>query len=113
MHAGLKPQFSSVPLDEGAEPGYGFAENQVLYLEGPFVGVERFRIGKEAGNVVVCDDAITAQKLPRPRHGLAALGGGERLVTPARDKTPSAVLLDVLSVVRLPFPAATKVLSVQ
>src|SRR5260370_1965540 len=74
-----KPQFSSIPLDEGAEPGYGFAENQVLNLEGTFVGVERFRIGKEAGNVVICDDAVTAQKFPRPRDRLAALGSGERL----------------------------------
>src|SRR6266446_6489594 len=74
-----KPQFTSIPLHEGAEPGYGFTENQVLNLEGAFVGVERFRIGKEAGNVVVCDDAITAQKFPRPRDRLAALGSGERL----------------------------------
>src|SRR5712671_1254247 len=74
-----RPEFSSVPLDECAEPGYGFAENQVLDLEGAFVGVERFRIGKEAGNVVVCDDAITAQQLPRPCDRLAALGGGECL----------------------------------
>src|SRR6266478_2468745 len=74
-----KPQFTSIPLDERAEPGYGFAENQVLNLEGAFVGVERFRIGKEAGNVVVCDDAVTTQKFPRPRDRLAALGSGERL----------------------------------
>src|ERR1700681_4854215 len=57
-----KPQFTSLPLDEGAEPGYGFTENQVLYLEGALVGVERFRIGKEPANVVVCGDAITAHK---------------------------------------------------
>src|SRR6202142_981039 len=68
-----------LPLDECAEPGYGFAENQVLNLEGAFVGVERFRIGKEAANVVICGDAIAAQKLTRPRDRLAALGGGERL----------------------------------
>src|SRR6202035_2164652 len=58
-----KPQFTSIPLDEGAEARYGFTQNQVLYLEGAFVGVERFRIGKETTDVVVCDDAITAQKL--------------------------------------------------
>src|SRR6266446_1650032 len=74
-----KPQFTSIPLHEGAETGYGLTEYQVLYLEGAFVGVERFRIGKEAGNVVICGDAITAQKLPRPGDRLAALGGGECL----------------------------------
>src|ERR1700680_4844106 len=74
-----KPPFTSLPLDEGAEPGYGFAEDQVLHLEGTFVRVESFRIGKEAGNVVICDDAITAQELSRPRDRLAALGSGERL----------------------------------
>src|ERR1700675_4482028 len=26
-----KPQFASIQLDEGAEPGYSFTENQVLY----------------------------------------------------------------------------------
>src|ERR1700683_1951878 len=73
-----KPQFTSIPLDEGAEPGYGFAENQVLYLKGAFVGVERFCIHKKAADVVVCGDAITAQKLARPRDCLAALGRGAR-----------------------------------
>src|SRR5271154_2367180 len=73
-----KPQLTSLPLDEGAEPGYGFTENEVLYLEGAFVRVKRFRIGKEAPDVVVRGDAITAQKLPRPRDRLAALGSGER-----------------------------------
>src|ERR1700687_1741494 len=37
-------ELASLPLDEGAEPGYGLTENQVLYLERAFVGVERFRI---------------------------------------------------------------------
>jgi hypothetical protein len=73
-----KPQFTSIPLHEGAEARYGFAENQVLYLEGAFIRVERFRIGKEAANVVIGGDAITAQKLPRPSDRLAALGSGER-----------------------------------
>src|ERR1700721_384486 len=73
-----KPQFTSIRLDEGAEPGYGFTKNQVLYLEGPFVGVERFRIGKEAANFVICGGAITPQKLPRPRDRLATLGSSER-----------------------------------
>src|ERR1700683_661577 len=53
-----KPQFTSIPLDEGAEPGYGFAENQVLHLERAFVGIERFRICEETAYVVVGDDAV-------------------------------------------------------
>src|ERR1700733_2430954 len=69
---------SCLPLHEGAEPGYGFTQNQVLYLEGALIGVERFRIRKKATNVVVCDDAITAQKFPRPCDRLATLGGRER-----------------------------------
>src|SRR5882724_9682752 len=74
-----KSRFTSIPLDEGADAGYRFTENQVLHLEGAFVGVERFRMCEEAGDVVVCGDAVAAQELPRPRDRLAALGGGERL----------------------------------
>src|SRR5882724_1157662 len=74
-----KSRFTSIPLNEGADAGYRFTENQVLHLESAFVGVERFRIGKEAGNVVVCGDTITAQELSSPRDRLAALGGGKRL----------------------------------
>src|SRR5271154_5511688 len=71
-------ELTSIPLHERAEASYRLSENQVLHLECSFVGVERFRIGKETAYVVVCGNAITAQKLARPRDRLAALGRGER-----------------------------------
>src|SRR3984885_1107198 len=71
-------EFAFIPLHEGADPGYGFTENQVLHLEGAFVGIKRFRIHKEAPNVVVRGDTITAQEFPRPCDRLAALGRSER-----------------------------------
>src|SRR5580700_7276532 len=60
-------------LYKRAQTGDGFADNQVLHLKCAFVGVERFGIGEEAGHVVVCDYAVSAQQLPGPGHRLAAL----------------------------------------
>src|ERR1700690_1229950 len=84
-----KRQFTFTPLDEGAETGYGFAENQVLNLECAFIGVERFRIRKKAANVVVCGDAIPPQKFSRPGARLAALGVVNAL---AREACASVIL---------------------
>jgi len=75
-----KREFNFHPLHEGTEAGYGFAENQVLDLEGAFVGVERFRIGKEPGK------RCSLRSMPLPPKSSRAhatvsrhLGGGERL----------------------------------
>ena len=48
---------------EGAVTGDGFADDQILHLIGTFVGVQRLRIGEEARDIVVGDDAIAAQDL--------------------------------------------------
>src|SRR5437868_7343073 len=68
-----------IGLHEGAEARDGLADDQVLHLERAFVGVERFGIREEACDVVVGDDAVAAEQLPRPRDGLAAPGRAERL----------------------------------
>jgi len=52
-------------------PGDGFADDQILHLIGAFVGVQRLRIGKEAREIVVGDDAVAAQDLAAPCDGLA------------------------------------------
>jgi hypothetical protein len=69
--------FTSISLDEGAETGDGFADDQVLHLEGPFVGIKRFRIREEATDVIVGGDAVASAQLPRPSDCLATLGGSE------------------------------------
>src|ERR1700722_7600229 len=74
---GVRPQaFAS---HEGAQTSDGFANNQILHLIRAFVGVERFAIRKEPRGLVVGDDAVAAQQLPRPGDGLAALGRAKRL----------------------------------
>src|SRR5205809_2997024 len=65
--------------DEGAEAGYGFPDDELLHLERAFVGVERLGVREEARHVVVEEDAVAAEQLPRPRHHLARADGGERL----------------------------------
>src|SRR5271170_1867501 len=65
--------------DEGAETRDGLADDQILHLICPFVGVERFAVRKEARDFVVGDDAVAAEQLARPCNGLAALGRAERL----------------------------------
>ena len=52
--------------DEGAVTGDGFADDQILHLIGAFVGVQRLRIGEEARDIVVGDDAVAAQDLAAP-----------------------------------------------
>ena len=51
---------------EGAVTGDGFADDQILHLIGAFVGLQRLRIGKEAREIVVGDDASAAQDLAAP-----------------------------------------------
>src|SRR6202140_5978827 len=65
--------------NEGAESGNRLADDQVLHLIRAFVGVEGFGNGKEAGNVVVRDDAIAAQYLAAPRDSLTRFSRAERL----------------------------------
>src|SRR5882724_7777411 len=74
-----KPQFASIPLGEGAEPGYGFADDQVLHLERTFIGIKRFRICEEAAHVIVGGDTVPAAQLSRPCDRLATLRRGKRL----------------------------------
>src|SRR5882672_6121512 len=64
------PAFLSARLHESAEPSYGFADDQVLYLVRAFVGIERFCIDEEPRNVVVENDAVPAEDLPSPRDRL-------------------------------------------
>src|SRR5262245_27260814 len=70
---------SSPFSNEGAEAGDGLADDQVLHLEGAFVGVDRFRIREEARDVVVDQDPVAAHELAGPRDGLAPLRRAERL----------------------------------
>src|SRR5271169_3912278 len=65
--------------DEGAETRDGLADDQILHLICPFVGVERFAVREEARCFVVGDDTVAAEQLACPCNGLAALGGAERL----------------------------------
>src|SRR5262245_22779091 len=70
---------SSPFSNEGAEAGDGLADDQVLHLEGAFVGVDRFPVGEEACDVVVDQDPVAAHQLARPGDGLARFGGTEGL----------------------------------
>src|SRR5437870_2946547 len=65
--------------DEGAEAGYGFPDDELLHLERALVGVERLGIREEPRHVVVEEDAVAAEQLPRPRDDLARADGGECL----------------------------------
>src|SRR5260370_32172141 len=65
--------------DEGAVTGNGFADDQILHLICAFVGVQRLGIGEEARDIVVGDDAVTAQDLAPPRDRLARFRRTERL----------------------------------
>src|SRR6267378_2400098 len=66
-----------IGLQKGAESGDGFADDQVLHLEGAFIRVERFTIVEEAGDLVVGYDAVAAEYFPSPRNCLATLGRAE------------------------------------
>src|SRR3954468_22367354 len=76
--AAVDELISQDSLYECAQSGDRLADDQVLHLVGAFVGVERLRIREEAADTVVHGDAVAAADLPRPRDGLAALGGAER-----------------------------------
>src|SRR3954447_1482812 len=70
---------ANAPSDESAEPGDRLADDQVLHLVGALVGVEGLGIGEKARDVVVGDNAVTAQQLAAPCNGLARLGRAVRL----------------------------------
>src|SRR5216683_6325962 len=80
------------PSDESTEPRDRPADDQVLHLVGALVGVEGLGIGKEAGSVVVGDDAVAAEQLAPP---------GDRLAHPARAEClrERCVLVSQLAVV--------------
>src|SRR5580704_19768049 len=52
--------------DEGAEARDGLADDQILHLICPFVGIERFAVREEARRFVVGDDTVAAEQLARP-----------------------------------------------
>src|SRR5260370_37555180 len=73
-----KSQAGSNALNEGAKAGDGLAYNQVLHLVRSFVRVQCFSVCEKASHVVVGGNAVSAQQLPGPGDGLAALGRAER-----------------------------------
>jgi hypothetical protein len=75
----LEPAGSSAVLDKSAQAGDSLADDQVLHLVRAFVRVERFRIGEEASDVVVRDNAVSAEQLTSPGDSLATLGSRESL----------------------------------
>ena len=46
----------------------GFAYDQVLHLEGAFIGIEGLGVSKEAGDLVVSNYAVTAQNFAGPEQ---------------------------------------------
>src|SRR5882724_7841656 len=76
---GTKSRIHFTPLHEGAEAGYGFADDQVLHLECAFVGIKRFRIREETADVIVGGDTVSAAQLSGPCDCLAALSRSECL----------------------------------
>src|SRR6516225_3325707 len=60
--------------NESADAGDRLAYDEVLHLVGALVGIERLDVAEEAGDVVVGDDTIAAQKLASPRDRLTRLG---------------------------------------
>src|SRR5271168_1432436 len=62
--------------DEGAEAvGDRASDDHRVDLARALVGVQRFGIGDEAPDVVVEDDAVSAEQLARPTHDLAHANG--------------------------------------
>src|ERR1700730_15446208 len=60
-----------VSLDEGAQAGDGLADDQRLHLAGALIGVEGLGVGDKPADVVIQHNAVAAQQLPCPVHGLA------------------------------------------
>src|SRR5690349_14682224 len=58
-------------LNECAEAGDGLGDDQCLHLAGALIGVESLGVGDEPADVVVEHNAVAAEQLPRPMHGLA------------------------------------------
>jgi hypothetical protein len=60
--AGVGRKTSARPCShEGAKPGNGFADDQILHLIRAFVRVQRLGVGEEARGIVVGDDTVAAQ----------------------------------------------------
>src|SRR5262249_50716565 len=69
---------SSEPrLDEGAEASYGFADNQRVHFARAFIGIDSFRVGNEATDMVLEQDAVAAEQFARIADSLAAFDRGE------------------------------------
>src|SRR5271166_7074650 len=71
-----------VSLNEGAQAGDRFADDQRLHFAGALIGVDALGVGDKTADVVVEHNAVAAQQFPRPVHGLAhlhrAVGLGQR-----------------------------------
>src|SRR3954454_10495801 len=65
--------------DEGAEAGQRTADDEVVDLPGALVGVQGLRVVEEAHDVVLEQDSVATEQLPRPAHGLPGPGGDEDL----------------------------------
>src|SRR6201998_921099 len=62
-----------VSLHECTQAGDRLADDQRLHLAGALVGVEGLRVGDKAADVVIQHNAVAAEQLPCPVHGLAHL----------------------------------------
>jgi hypothetical protein len=72
------PLLRCAPLDEGAQAGDSFADDERIHLARPFVGVDRFGIRDKAANMIVKENAVTAEQLAGIADGLAAFDRAER-----------------------------------
>src|SRR6202166_5338320 len=74
-----KRETVSRDLNKGTETGDGFTDNQGVHFPRALVRVQRLCVGKEAGNLVVEQNAIATKDFTRPRHGLAHSHGTKGL----------------------------------
>src|ERR1700719_4354853 len=73
-------RFASVQAsNEGTQSGNGLADDQRVHLSGALIGVDRFRIGHEASDVVFEQDAVAAEQLARIPDRLATFDRAECL----------------------------------
>ena len=68
---------AAAPLDEGAQAGDRFADDESIHLARPFVGVDGFGIGDKAADMIVEQNAIAPEQLAGVADSLAALDGSE------------------------------------
>src|SRR6266404_2290881 len=66
-------------LDERAEAGDRFADDQRVHLARALIGVDRFGVCHIATDMVLKQDAIAAEQLARPADCLTTFHRAERL----------------------------------